>query len=89
MMSAPAIAGSLIMEGKDAIRDGYFRDVDPFVPIVGVVVAAVTGFFALRFMLKIIGKISLGWFALYVAVLGVGYLLCRPDPAGSARSGNP
>ncbi len=77
MMSAPAIAGSLIMEGKDAIRDGYFRDIDPFIPIVGVVVAAVTGFFALRFMLKIISRISLGWFALYVALLGVAWLVLQ------------
>ena len=77
MMSAPAIAGSLLMEGKDAIKEGYFRDVDPFVPIVGVIVAAVTGFFALRFMLKIISRISLGWFALYVAVLGIIWLLLQ------------
>ena len=42
--------------------------------IVGVVVAGVTGYIAIRFMLKLMTKISLNWFALYVAILGVIFL---------------
>ena len=42
--------------------------------IVGVIAAAVVGYLAIRFMLKLITKVSLNWFALYVAILGVLFL---------------
>lgn len=71
MMSAPAIAGALLLEGKDAIENGWFNDLALVPTIVGVAVSAVTGYLAIRFMLKLITKVSLNWFALYVAILGV------------------
>ena len=83
LMSAPAILGSLLMEGRDAMKEGYFKNVELFPSLIGVAVAAVTGFFAIRFMIKIIGKISLCWFSLYVAVIGIAILLLQL--AGSPR----
>ena len=75
MMSAPAILGSLIMEGKDALEAGDFASFE-FVPIaVGIAVAALSGIFALRFMLKIIARVPLCRFAVYLAVLGIIILL--------------
>lgn len=71
MMSAPAIAGALLLEGKEAIESGWFADLALVPTIVGVVVSCVTGYLAVRFMLKLITKVSLNWFALYVAILGV------------------
>lgn len=71
MMSAPAILGSLIFEGKSAIENGYLAELDLVPTIVGVVIAAVSGYLAIRFMLKLIQKVSLNWFALYVAIVGV------------------
>ena len=71
MMSAPAIAGALLLEGKDAIEEGWFADLALVPTIAGVAVAAITGYLAIRFMLKLITKVSLNWFALYVAILGV------------------
>ena len=77
MMSAPAIVGSLIMEGKDAVSAGYLSEIQ-FVPtLIGILIAAASGYLAIRFMLKIITKAPLGWFALYLAVLGVAYLLMQ------------
>ena len=94
MMSAPAILGSLIMEGKDALKDGSFSSLQIVPVIVGVVVAAVSGFFALRFMLKIIRTAPLSRFALYLALIGIIFLILQlagsslvpgfaPAPAGS------
>ncbi len=77
MMSAPAIVGSLIFEGKDALEMGYFAQLDIVPMVVGVVVAAVSGYLAIRFMLKLIQKVSLNWFAFYVAVLGVMILILQ------------
>ena len=74
MMSAPAIAGALLLEGKDAIEEGWITELDLLPTLVGVLVAAVVGYLAIRFMLKLITKVSLNWFALYVAILGVLFL---------------
>ena len=74
MMSAPAIAGALLLEGKDAIENGWIADLELLPTLVGVVVAGVTGYLAIRFMLKLMTKVSLNWFALYVAILGVAIL---------------
>ena len=74
MMSAPAIAGALLLEGKDAIENGWISDLAVVPTIVGVIGASVTGYIAIRFMLKLMTKISLNWFALYVAILGVIFL---------------
>ena len=74
MMSAPAIAGALLLEGKDAIENGWIKDLAPLPTLVGVIVSCVTGYLAIRFMLKLITKVSLNWFALYVAILGVLFL---------------
>lgn len=77
MMSAPAIVGSFLMEGKDAIEEGWISEIDIVPTICGVVVAAIVGFLAIRFMLRIIEKVPMGWFALYLAVIGVAYLLLQ------------
>ena len=77
MMSAPAIVGSLLMEGKDALELGYFESIELVPCIIGVLVAAVVGYLSIRFMLRIITKVPLAWFALYLAVLGVAYLVLQ------------
>lgn len=77
MMSAPAIAGALLLEGKDAIENGWIKDLAVVPTIVGILVAAVVGYLAIRFMLKLITKVSLNWFALYVAILGVLILVLQ------------
>ena len=77
MMSAPAILGSLIFEGKDAIEMGYMKELALVPTLVGVLVAAVSGYLAIRFMLRLISRVSLNWFALYVALLGLVILLLQ------------
>lgn len=77
MMSAPAIAASLLVEGKHAIEDKLFEHIAVAPTIVGIVVAAVTGYFALKFMLDLITRVPMAWFALYVAVLGLIVLILQ------------
>ena len=74
MMSAPAILGSLIMEGKDALEAGDFKYFEPVPTVIGILIAAVVGYFALRFMLKIIARVPLSLFAVYLAVIGIIFL---------------
>ncbi len=72
MMSMPAILASFLSEGYSAVKTGGLPQTGDMASIVvGVAVAAVSGFLAIRFMLRIITRISLNWFALYVALLGI------------------
>lgn len=77
MMSAPAIVGALLIDGKTAIEEGWFQELSLVPTLVGMVVAGVSGYLAIRFMLSLISRVSLNWFALYVAVLGVVFLLLQ------------
>ena len=69
--------GSLIMEGKDALDEGYFKHLDLMPTLVGILVAAVAGYFALRFMLKMIAKVPMSVFAVYLAVIGIIFLVMQ------------
>ena len=77
MMSAPAIVASLLVEGKDALEEGYLSQIELVPCIVGIVAAAVVGYLAIRFMLKVISRGPLSWFALYLALLGVAFLVLQ------------
>ena len=83
MMNAPAILGSLLMEGKDALELGYMSEIAPVPSLVGIVVAAVVGYLAIRFMMKMIARVPLSWFALYLALIGVVFLLLQVSGVSS------
>ena len=65
LISIPAILGSLILEVPDAVKEG----VDPGVigPIaLGVIVAALSGLAAVKFMIKLISNNKFKYFSFYV-----------------------
>lgn len=71
MMSAPAIVGGLLSEGMSVMKEGVSIGSDLPAILVGMVVAGISGYFAIRFFLKLISKASLNGFALYVTLLGI------------------
>lgn len=71
MMSAPAIVGGLLSEGMAVVREGVSIGPDLPAILVGMLVAGVSGYLAIRFFLKLISRVSLNGFAIYVAVLGI------------------
>ncbi len=75
LMSIPVILGSALVSSIDVVKDPTLVTsigASGFVGIaVGVVFAAVSGFFAVKFMLRIIEKANYKWFSLYLAVLAV------------------
>lgn len=77
MMSAPAILGSLLIEGYGAYKEGLFSALAVVPTLVGIAVACLSGYLAIRFMLRLISHASLNWFALYVALLGVALLILQ------------
>ena len=79
MMSAPAVLGSLLVEGKEAYEEGAFSLLGGMlVPIaLGIAAAFILGLLTVRFMLRRINEISYNWFALYMGVLGVATVILQ------------
>ena len=73
LISVPAIMGSAVLEGKDALEAG----IDPSVigPILaGMAVAAVSGVVAIKAMIKVVSDKKLKYFSYYVWVLGIAVI---------------
>lgn len=74
LLSIIAIAGGAVLEIPDALEQGLSNI--PWIPlIIGMIVAFLTGLFAIRLMLRVIKKKKLVWFAVYTAVLGILIIL--------------
>ena len=77
MMSAPAIVAGMLSEGKTALESGVaFGENLPAI-LVGMLVAFVSGYLAIRFFMKLISRASLNGFALYMALMGVLILILQ------------
>lgn len=76
LMSIPAILGGVVFSLKDLSETGLGEVSVPAI-LVGVVVSAVSGFIAIKFMLKLISKYKLYGFAIYTAGMGVLVLLLQ------------
>jgi undecaprenyl-diphosphatase len=77
LLSIPAILGALVLQVKDLAEGGQAGGIGAGPIIAGTLTAALVGFFAVRFMLKIVRERSLRGFAAYVAVLGALVLIDR------------
>lgn len=76
LMAIPAILGSLIFNIKDIISlDAVSAGFSYQTAIVGMIVAAITGVIALKWMFEIINRGKLWIFSIYVGVLGFLVLL--------------
>lgn len=73
LMSIPAIMGAAVLEGHDLFKSpgGIEASLDLFPLIVGVLAAGISGYFAIKFMIKILTKGSLKVFSYYVFALGI------------------
>ena len=73
LISVPAIMGSALLEGKNALEEG----IDPSVlgPVLaGMAVAAVSGVIAIKAMIKVVSDKKLKYFSYYVWVLGIAVI---------------
>lgn len=71
LISIPAILGSAILEFPKAIKAGIEPStIGPM--IVGFLVAAISGYFAITTMIRIVSKHRMRYFSYYVWILGLG-----------------
>ncbi len=89
MMSAPAIVGGLLSEGMAVAKEGVSIGGDLPAILIGMVVAGVSGYFAIRFFLRLISRVSLNWFALYVVILGIAVIVLQAAGVISDAPGGP
>jgi len=78
MLSIPIILGAALFQSVELLRDGdpvaadaAGATIGPLAIVVGTVVAALVGFFAVRLMLKIVREKSLWGFSVYTGILGI------------------
>ncbi len=81
LMSIPAIFGAAVLDVYGLLKDEAgavaVTAITNSVPqvIAGVIAAAIAGFIAIKFMLYLIRKVRLKWFAVYVGLLGAVLLV--------------
>lgn len=66
-MSIPIIAGSTLFE----LLTVDFSNINIVATICGVIASFITGYLAIKFMLKLIGKCNFKWFSLYLLILSI------------------
>ncbi len=71
LMSIPIILGSLFLSVIDVAQAGAMASIDWFCIVVGAVSAFVSGYVAVRVMLKLIAKANFKWFSLYLLIISI------------------
>jgi undecaprenyl-diphosphatase len=71
LLSIPAILGALVLNLKDLAKNSEAAGGMGVEVILGMLTAAIVGFFAVKLMLKIVREKSLWGFAVYTAALGL------------------
>ena len=70
LLSIPAILGALVLDLKDIV--GAQSQALSFMPvIIGMITAAISGYFSIKFLLKLVQKSKLSYFSYYCILAGV------------------
>ena len=70
LMSIPAIMGALVLDIKDMISSQ--SQTLSLLPVsVGMITAAISGYFSIKFLLKLVEKSKLSYFSIYCVVAGI------------------
>jgi len=80
LLSVPAILGALVLEIYKAVKNPAAVEIDfsfGAVMILGMLAAAISGYFAVRYMIRLVTKKGLFGFAIYTAALGVLVLILQ------------
>lgn len=76
LISLPAILGAVLLQSLDIIKDDTIVSTIGLIPImVGTIVAAIFGYIAIKWMLKILKTGSLKVFSIYVWIVGITVLI--------------
>ena len=75
LMSIPVILGAALVSGIKVIKEGVVVDALPL--LFGVITAAITGYIAIKVMLKVIKKANYKWFSLYLVLMAAASIITK------------
>ena len=78
LMVIPPILGEMLLDIKDVAEQGVsasFGGISPLAVIIGFVAAFVVGCLACKWMINIVKKGKLIWFAIYCAIVGLAVII--------------
>lgn len=75
LMSVPIILAAVALECFKGIKNNSFGSVEALPLLFGVVTAAITGYIAIKFMMRMIKKADYKWFSLYLVAIAVVNLI--------------
>jgi undecaprenyl-diphosphatase len=70
LLSLPAVAGATLLKTVEMVRAGFIH-AEVLQIIVGTVIAFGSGYMAIKFLLRILERGQISWFALYCLVAGI------------------
>ncbi len=70
LLSIPVILGANLLEAKDLVGQSTFSNTELLPIIIGTIAAAISGYFAIHYMLRLLSRGSLKVFSFYVFALG-------------------
>ena len=74
LLSIPTILGAAVLEGIKVVKSGV-RFTDSLPIVIGFIVAAVTGYFAIKFLVDLISRKKLHYFSYYCWGVGIFIIL--------------
>ena len=75
LMSIPIILAAVLLEGLDFVTSGSAIGIDVVPLVLGVLTAMISGYIAIKFMLKIIKKANYKWFSVYLVLISLANLI--------------
>lgn len=75
LMSIPVILGAALVSGLKLLEEGVVVEIAPL--IFGVLTAAITGYVAVKVMLKVIKKANYKWFSLYLILIAAASIITK------------
>ncbi len=75
ILGIPSILAAALLEGVDAIKSPEGLNVDPVVVIVGMVVSAIVGYFAIVIFKWFLKSDKMSVFVIYTAIVGIVFLI--------------
>ncbi len=71
IMSIPIILAAVLLQGVKVVKGEAVGEIAALPLLLGVLTAMITGYIAIKFMLKIIKKANYKWFSLYLALMAI------------------
>lgn len=75
VMAIPSILAAALLEGADAVKSSGGISINPLVLIVGIVVSAIVGYFAIVIFKWFLKSDKMSIFVIYTAVVGVAFIV--------------